>query len=253
MLLTALTSLALSAVRTGNAYLKNQQRSAVSAIRGAEAVLSFYTATVVEVLETAHTVSEPQLRVLYPFLIGGLGGEVSNDEKAQDKDTTATMNASQFGPCTTAWKRASCMLVSELVRVVQLGAPLVSSLINTIAASVATARSLDYGGNSDIEDLLLAFTMVAQYQEVGGDVDLCRMDDSLIPPALSLSSCMILLTSNLTFAVLIVAFLLFSSLLFSSLLFAKGCLRANCPEEIIPGRSRPVHLCGHFKRLGRSG
>ena len=161
MLLTTLTSLALSAVRTGNASLKHQQRSAVSAIRGAEAVLSFYTATVVEVLEAAHTVSEAQLRVLYPFLLGGLGGDSSEDTTQEE-----ALKETRFGPCTTAWKKASCMLVSEVVRLVQLGAPLVKSLIDTIAASIAAARSLDYGVNSDIEDLLLAFTMIAQYQEV---------------------------------------------------------------------------------------
>ena len=165
MLLTTLTSLTLSTVRTGNAATKHQQRSAISAVRGAEAVLSFYTATVVAVMEAAHTVSEAQLRVLYPFLIGGLGGEVKNDGENQPQELDA-VKLVPFGPCTTAWKKACCMLVSEVVRLVQLGKPLVKSLIDTIASSLASARSLDYGVNSDTEDLVMAFTMLAQYQEV---------------------------------------------------------------------------------------
>ena len=159
MLLTALTSLTIAAVRTGNGSLKNQQRSAISAIRGTEAILSFYTATVIDVLEAAHTVSDAQLRVLYPFLIGGLGGEGSDQE-----DELST--AHSFGPCSTAWKKASCMLVSEIVRMVQLGQPLVKSLVDTIANSISLSKTIDYGVNTDIEDLLMAFTIVAQYQDV---------------------------------------------------------------------------------------
>lgn len=177
MLLTALTSLTLSAVRTGNAShastnISMKNRSAVSAVRGAEAVLSFYTATVVEVLEAAHTVSEAQLRVLYPFLIGGLGGEVKSDGDEQVNYTNINTKMTRYGLCTAIWKKASCMLVSEVVRLVQLGKPLVKSLIDTIASSLQSARSLDYGVNTDTEDLLMAFTMLAQYQEVS--YDCCR-------------------------------------------------------------------------------
>lgn len=164
MLLTTLTSLTLSAVRTGNGSLKNQQRSAISAIRGAEAVLSFYTATVVEVLEAVHSVSESQLRVLYPFLIGGLGGAVDDESDEQEA------RVAKFGPCSTAWKKASCMLVSEVVRLVTLGQPLVRGLVDTVSSSLAASRSLDLGANTDTEDLLMALTMVAQYQEVSGSI-----------------------------------------------------------------------------------
>ena len=160
MLLSTLTTVALTAIKTGNASLQHHQRGALSAIRGAEAVLSFYTAVVVDVLHKNQSVTESKLRVLYPFLIGGLGGEVLDEEQQDD-------HKESHGPCTKAWKKSSCMLVSEVVRLLKLGRPLVKSLIETIASCVAQSKSIDNEFiDPDIEDLILTFTIIAQHQEV---------------------------------------------------------------------------------------
>jgi hypothetical protein len=170
MLLATLTSVALSAIRVGSqGSSSGRDPSSPTSSRGANTVLSFYTAVMLDVMETGENITDPQLRTLYPFISGGFLGTLPSHSSSPKIYIPRSL--------ALPWQQASCMLATQIIRSTRLGKTLVDNFASSISTAIAnilrdTSTRLPYAvieGESDAQgadELLLTLTLLMQHQQV---------------------------------------------------------------------------------------
>ena len=121
----------------------NKPKAAV--IAGADRILSFFTATIVEMAEKK--LDDPQLRALYPFLLEGLRKSVEGVEEGKSGGKII----SRIGGPSDQWRRSSCMIIAQICRKTRLAKPLLKNIIGALMYSFVHISGVSNGVTSVLD------------------------------------------------------------------------------------------------------
>jgi U3 small nucleolar RNA-associated protein 10 len=139
---SALLTSVLTLVRELAATAADRSASTVQRI---EQLVSFYAAVVIEALSMAKSTNEEFVRALYPFIISFLTGSYVSGEPDADMDA----------PTHRQLLTATCMVVTQLVRVTRLSSDVLSSLISALC-----------GQNDFSPEVVCTLLAISQHQRV---------------------------------------------------------------------------------------
>jgi hypothetical protein len=137
-LLTTICQIARSALTLLSVDGEKKPKTAV--ITGADRILSFFTATVIEFADK-RALDDPQLRALYPFLLEGL--KKSTEGMSDDRGTKMIYRAG--GPA-DQWRRSSCMIIAQICRKTRLAKPLLKSVVGALMYAFVHVSGVSSGG-----------------------------------------------------------------------------------------------------------
>jgi hypothetical protein len=173
-LLTILaTNLASTIKLAGHKHGSKTSTSTSTTVTGGDRFLSFYTALMLEWLESCPPLTEEQLRVTIPSLLDGLKAH----ENVTHKEVAA---ASSHVYLCRQWRRSVCMIVAQLTRSrtgPQLAKTLYRSLLNAlvsvflaVSTEVLQVSTAGNGGGEDLhsEALEVVMTIAILEQELHG-------------------------------------------------------------------------------------
>jgi hypothetical protein len=150
----------------------NKPKTAV--IAGADRILSFLTATVIELADKG-SLNDAQLRILYPFLVEGLKKSTEGSEEGKNGNSKIIFRAG--GP-TDQWRRSSCMIIAQICRKTKLAKPLLKTLVGSLMSAFVSISGVTSGVSSGpiargvnsvldaATEVLTIVTIVSQNQKV---------------------------------------------------------------------------------------
>jgi hypothetical protein len=150
-LLSALCGIARSCVsqatarHSGNELLQS----------GLNHIISFIAAVLAELVEL-HSVNDAQLRILYPFIVDGVRGQI----KSKDLSELAVQQ----------WLQCSCIIASQVSRKVTLASPLIDGVAAALfrrfkELSDTFSGSKEFGSRMK-RDVVMGLVVFLQYQQV---------------------------------------------------------------------------------------
>ena len=116
---------------------------------GVEHIVSLYTVIMVELCENQSLLDE-QLRIIYPYLISGIKGDLKAGSECDAERTQ--------------WCRSSCIILSQLSRSTRLGTSLIAEIVMAMFQRITTASTLSDG--ADGGNIVKAFVVFTQLQKV---------------------------------------------------------------------------------------
>ena len=170
-LLNAICQIARSALALLSVDGNSKPKSAV--IAGVDRILSFLTATVIELADKG-SLNDEQLRILYPFLSDGL----KKSTEGLDGEKNGSKIIFRPGGCADQWRRSSCMIIAQICRKTKLAKPLLKTLVGSLMtafvnisglSSGVSSSTVSGGSNSVFDAAIEVMTVVAimaQYQKV---------------------------------------------------------------------------------------
>ena len=149
--------------------------AAMKSVHGAEAIVTFYTNTILAMVTYKNTVLDQHLRSMFTYLTGGVIGIF-----AERTNSRIISNASvgDYLPTSRMWLRSSCMIVSQICCAAILSPPFLNSVCEAMCTSIAKYRVDDraftgHDGNgfvgdvtNPMEDVLMAMLVVVRHQKV---------------------------------------------------------------------------------------
>lgn len=170
-LLNAICQIARSALALLSVDGNSKPKSAV--IAGVDRILSFLTATVIELADKG-SLNDEQLRILFPFLSDGL--------KKSTEGLEGEKNGSKIifrpGGCADQWRRSSCMIIAQICRKTKLAKPLLKTLVGSLMTAFVNISGLSSGVSSSTVsggfnsvfdaaiEVMTVVAIMAQYQKV---------------------------------------------------------------------------------------
>lgn len=170
-LLNAICQISRSALALLSVDGNSKPKSAV--IAGVDRILSFLTATVIELADKG-SLNDEQLRILYPFLSDGL----KKSTEGLDGDKNGSKIIFRPGGCADQWRRSSCMIIAQICRKTKLAKPLLKTLIGSLMtafvnisglSSGISSSTVSGGVNSTFDaalEVMIVVAIMAQYQKV---------------------------------------------------------------------------------------
>ena len=140
-LLTTICQVARSALILLSVDGNNKPKSAV--VAGADRILSFFTATVIEVADKG-ALDDSQLRTLYPFLLEGL--KKSSEGSEENKNGSGKVLYRLGGPA-DQWRRSSCMIIAQICRKTRLAKPLLKNIVGALMYSFVQISGITQGSS----------------------------------------------------------------------------------------------------------
>ena len=172
-LLTTICQVARSALILLSVDGNNKPKSAV--VAGADRILSFFTATVIEVADKG-SLDDTQLRTLYPFLLEGL--KKSSEGSEENKNGGGKVPYRVGGPA-DQWRRSSCMIIAQICRKTRLAKPLLKNIIGALmysfvqisgitqgSSGVLTSSQIPNTGLDAALEIITIVSVIAQSQKV---------------------------------------------------------------------------------------
>ncbi len=158
-ILQAIISIGRSIIHT--VYTSNLSNSSSQLLVGANKIISFVTATLIE-LADERALNETQLRQLFPYLIEGLKVGL-NDSPGIKKNT---LN-SHMKEISNQWRRSSCMIISQICTKTTLAKPILKSFLTALIENYIYFSDINsvYDINLGAE-LVYAIAILAQYQSI---------------------------------------------------------------------------------------
>jgi hypothetical protein len=141
-LLNSICQVSRSALALLSVDGNNKPKSAV--IAGADRILSFLTATVIELADKG-SLNDAQLRILYPFLVEGLKKSTEGSEEGKNGNSKIVFRAG--GP-TDQWRRSSCMIIAQICRKTKLAKPLLKTLVGSLMSAFVSISGVTSGVSS---------------------------------------------------------------------------------------------------------
>ena len=141
-LLSSICQVSRSALALLSVDGSNKPKSAV--IAGADRILSFLTATVIELADKG-SLNDAQLRILYPFLVEGLKKSTEGSEEGKNGNSKIVFHAG--GP-TDQWRRSSCMIIAQICRKTKLAKPLLKTLVGSLMSAFVSISGVTSGVSS---------------------------------------------------------------------------------------------------------
>jgi hypothetical protein len=121
---------------------------------GLNHIISFVTAVLTECIEV-HAINDAQLRVLYPFIVDGVKGQITNKD------------LSEFA--VQQWLQCSCIIASQISRKASLSSPFIDGVAISLLSKF---RSLSTSPNWDsvpsaklLRDVTMGLVVFLQYQQ----------------------------------------------------------------------------------------
>lgn len=143
-LLTTICQVARSALTLLSVDGNNKPKSAV--VAGADRILSFFTATIVEVADKG-SLDDSQLRTLYPFLLEGLKKSVEGSE--ENKNGSGKFLYRVGGPA-DQWRRSSCMIIAQICQKTRMAKPLLKNIIGALMYSFVKISGISHGPSGSL-------------------------------------------------------------------------------------------------------
>lgn len=121
-------------------------------ISGVDRVISFFTATIVEIVDSKG-LEDVQLRALFPYLVDGLRGRV----------TESSVNLIPL----PQWCRSCCIILSQISRSMSLAKPFIQGIVSGMFSRlVAEIKHSSRYEDSCVEDVVKGFVVFTQLQQV---------------------------------------------------------------------------------------
>ena len=158
-ILQAIISIGRSIINT--VYTSNIPNSSSQLLVGANKIISFVTATLIE-LANERALNETQLRQLFPYLIEGL--KVGLNETSGYKKNSLNSHLKEVS---NQWRRSSCMIISQICTKTTLAKPILKSFLTAFIENYAYFADINsvYDNNLCVESVY-ATAVLAQYQSI---------------------------------------------------------------------------------------
>ena len=154
-LLSCICSIAKSAITLAST---SALRSTSTTASGADRVLSFATVTILEMAD-GKPLSDSQLREILSFLLEGLNLTYDNSDENGPKNAIRGRPSEQ-------WRRASCMIISQISRSTRMAKQLVTSIISSLTKSFIRISSNPLVGSSAATEVITTMAVLSSYQDV---------------------------------------------------------------------------------------
>jgi hypothetical protein len=141
--------------------LKNKSNNNIT--QGADRIMSFTTACIIEMLEEKK-INDNQLRLLFPFLLDGLTAEEKNIENNYNIKSSNSKSFSQ-------WRCCCCMIISQISTKNTLAKPLLKVLISTLckvysSVKASIIQTLNTTISNSVQELVNTIIILAQSQSI---------------------------------------------------------------------------------------
>ncbi len=158
-ILQAIISIGRSIIHT--VYTSNIPNSSSQLLVGANKIISFVTATLIE-LANERALHETQLRQLFPYLIEGL--KVGLNETSGYKKNSLNSHMKEIS---NQWRRSSCMIISQICTKTTLAKPILKSFLAALIENYVYFADINsvYDINLCVESVY-AIAVLAQYQSI---------------------------------------------------------------------------------------
>lgn len=138
---------------TGNELLRS----------GLNHIISFATAVLTECIEL-HSMNDAQLRVLYPFIVDGVNGQIKNKD------------LSEFA--VQQWLQCACIIATQISRKASLASPFIDGVAGSLLrkfATVSTSPSWESASSAKLlRDVAMGLVAFLQYQQVKKQYGFCN-------------------------------------------------------------------------------
>ena len=168
-LLSCICSIARTAITLAST---SSLRSISTTSNGADRIISFVTVTILE-MSDGKPLSDTQLREILSFLLEGLNLTYDNDENGSKNSIR--------GKPSEQWRRASCMIISQISRSTSMSQQLLSSIISSLTKSFLRISGNPLIGSNPLVEIITTLAVLSSYQEVNfGSDDIGRLFSDMI-------------------------------------------------------------------------